>query len=118
MARGDLPGETMAVNPQVIGEFCNAAGKRRLMPDRELRETMLLLEPWSVGDIDLTLIQVAWELRGSTKYQWWDCMILAAAISAGCSYLLSEDMHHERKIDGLTILNPFQTSPAAVLTVQ
>lgn len=110
--------ETMAVNPQVIGEFCNAAGRRKLMPDDELRQTVLLLEPWSVGDIDLALIQAAWDLRVSTRYQWWDCMILAAAISAGCRYLLSEDMHHDRKVDSITILDPFKVSPAAILTTR
>lgn len=37
----------------------------------------------------------------------YDSVILAAAIEAGCTTLLSEDMHDGQTIAGLTIRNPF-----------
>jgi predicted nucleic acid-binding protein len=39
---------------------------------------------------------------------WYDSLIVAAALEAGCSALLSEDLQHGRIIDGrLTVRNPF-----------
>jgi predicted nucleic acid-binding protein len=41
------------------------------------------------------------------KLQFWDAMIASAAADAGCTLLLSEDMHHGFVTRGLTIANPF-----------
>jgi predicted nucleic acid-binding protein len=37
----------------------------------------------------------------------YDALIVAAALEAGCDTILTEDMQHGRKFDGLTIVNPF-----------
>jgi predicted nucleic acid-binding protein len=42
----------------------------------------------------------------------YDAMIVAAALTAGCTVLYSEDMHDGLVIDRLTIRNPY-TSPTA-----
>ena len=42
------------------------------------------------------------------QYSFYDSLIIAAALEAGCQILYSEDMHHNMMIEGqLTILNPF-----------
>jgi predicted nucleic acid-binding protein len=42
------------------------------------------------------------------KYSYYDSLILAAALSAGCETLATEDMQHGQVIEGaLTINNPF-----------
>jgi len=41
------------------------------------------------------------------KLHLYDSTIVAAALSAGCKVLLSEDMQDGRVIDGLTIRNPY-----------
>jgi predicted nucleic acid-binding protein len=48
-------------------------------------------------------------LRVAQRYQFsfYDSLIVAAAQSAGCKRLLSEDMQHGQVIDGLRIVNPF-----------
>jgi predicted nucleic acid-binding protein len=35
-------------------------------------------------------------------------LVVAAADAAGCSVLLTEDLHHGRKFGGLTVENPFR----------
>lgn len=40
------------------------------------------------------------------KLQFWDAMIVSAAVDAGCALLLSEDMQHGFVTRGLTIVNP------------
>jgi predicted nucleic acid-binding protein len=47
--------------------------------------------------------------RASVSY--WDALIVAAAETAGCGYLLSEDFQAGRKFDDLTVVNPFLTAP-------
>jgi predicted nucleic acid-binding protein len=51
---------------------------------------------------------LASRLRDSYSFSYWDSLIVAAALDAGCTTLFSEDMQHGQKIEsGLTIINPF-----------
>ena len=45
----------------------------------------------------------------------WDAMILAVASEAGCSLLLSEDYNEGFAWRGVTVVNPFATTPHALL---
>jgi predicted nucleic acid-binding protein len=104
------------ISPQIIGEIHSVASKGRLKGSEvESHLATEVIAPWCKGQTDLDLIQAAWTLRERTRFQWWDCVILASAISSGCRFLLSEDYQHDRTIDGVTIINPFKTSPADVL---
>ena len=42
-----------------------------------------------------------------TGFSLYDALIVTAAIEAGCSTLLSEDLQHGRMVQGVVILNPF-----------
>ncbi|GBU19929.1 MULTISPECIES: PIN domain-containing protein [Methylobacterium] len=109
--------EAVVVSPQVLGEIHNVVLRGRLpIAPEEARRTTLALEAWSRGATDLELIAQAWTLRTETGFQWWDCVVLAAAIRAGCRYLLSEDYQHGRTVRGTTILNPFTVGPEAIAT--
>ncbi|WP_407116325.1 hypothetical protein [Bradyrhizobium sp. LMG 9283] len=41
------------------------------------------------------------------NFAFYDALIVATAIEAGCDSLHSEDLQHGRSIAGLTIINPF-----------
>ena len=41
------------------------------------------------------------------KLHFYDSLIIAAAVQAGCTVLYSEDLHHGQKIGNLRIENPF-----------
>lgn len=104
------------LSPQILGEFHNAVLKGKIRVEAaEARRSTRSLQAWSFGQTDLDLIEAGWSLRTRTKYQWWDCVVLASAIQAGCRILLSEDYQHEQRIDGVTILNPFKADPDVVL---
>ena len=49
-------------------------------------------------------------LRIQTRWQlaFYDSLIVAAALEAGCKRLLSEDLQHGQRIEGLRIENPFK----------
>jgi predicted nucleic acid-binding protein len=109
--------EALIVSPQILGEFHYAALRGKVVVDEgELRRMIAALQLFSHGATDLELIAQAWRIRQETAFQWWDCVILAAAIRAGCRYLLSEDYQHGRTVRGTTILNPFTVGPEAVMT--
>ncbi len=113
LAQRDL----IVVSPQVLGEIhaVMLRGKVPTDPD-EARRTTLALEGWSQGATDLELIGDAWSLRERTRFQWWDCIILGAAIRTGCRFLLSEDYQHGRAVEGTTIIDPFRVTPETILT--
>ena len=51
---------------------------------------------------------LASKLRERYAFSYWDSLIVAAALDAGCDMLFSEDMQHGQNIDGrLMITNPF-----------
>ena len=41
-------------------------------------------------------------------FEWYDALIVASALEAGCTRLITEDMHHGQRIGDLTITNPFR----------
>jgi predicted nucleic acid-binding protein len=53
---------------------------------------------------------VALVLARDHTLAFYDALIVAAAIEAGCETLYSEGMQHGRSVGGLTIVNPFLDS--------
>ena len=46
-------------------------------------------------------------IRTRYGFSFYDSLIVAAALEAGCTTLYSEDMQDGQRIEGLTIRNPF-----------
>lgn len=53
------------------------------------------------------LYERALDIQTRYGYSFYDSLIVAAALSAGCTRLLSEDLQHGQRIEGLSIENPF-----------
>lgn len=53
------------------------------------------------------LVQRALSIQERYGYHFYDSLIIASALEAGCYRLLSEDFQHGQQIEGLTIENPF-----------
>jgi predicted nucleic acid-binding protein len=97
------------INSQVIRESCSNLIKKMLMPENKLR---VLIDGWYQGceviHSNASQHLLASRLRGSYSFSYWDSLIVAAALDAGCATLFSEDMQHGQKIENsLTIINPF-----------
>ena len=50
----------------------------------------------------------ALRIKGRWKFSFYDALIVAAALEAGCKRLYSEDLQHGQRIEGLRIENPFK----------
>ena len=59
-------------------------------------------------EIDLAIFSVALEIKAGFGFSYWDSAITAAARALGCAELYSEDMTHGRRIDTVTIVDPFR----------
>lgn len=68
------------------------------------------LEPlWHVQP-STELFRAGLALQARYQFGFYDALIVAAALSAGCARLYSEDLQHGQQIEGLTIEDPFRTS--------
>lgn len=68
------------------------------------------LEPlWGVQP-SAELFRAGLALQSRYGFGFYGSLIIAAALSAGCSRLYSTDFQHGQRIEGLTIENPFHTS--------
>ena len=47
-------------------------------------------------------------LQGKIGFSFYDSLIVAAALEAGCKRLLTEDLQHGQRIEGLRVENPFR----------
>jgi predicted nucleic acid-binding protein len=102
------------INYQVIQEFLNAAFRKFTKPltaaDAE-RYLTVVLEPLRAVFAGVDLYHQAIDIAERWKYSFYDSLIIASALQAGCTVLYSEDLQHGQKIGNLRILNPFVESP-------
>lgn len=98
---------------QVLQEFyVNVTRKVRapVEPDdaRQVVRSLLAWQPLSVGAGE---IEAAWAIQDRNAVSWWDALIVAAAESLDCRYLLTEDLQHEQVLGGVRIVDPFRIGP-------
>lgn len=53
-------------------------------------------------------LHMAWDIESRCQLSWWDSLIVASALEAGCETIYSEDLQHGMKIDSLRVLNPLR----------
>jgi predicted nucleic acid-binding protein len=58
--------------------------------------------------LDMVTLEGAMSIRDRYRFSWWDSLIVASALQAGCDELCTEDLQHGQIIDNrLSIVNPF-----------
>jgi len=76
---------------------------------REARAILLeFSEAFGTSASETRTMVAAADLVVDHKLQFWDALIVTAAVDAGCTILLSEDMQHGFVTRGLTIINPLR----------
>ncbi|MBF0310450.1 MAG: PIN domain-containing protein [Magnetococcales bacterium] len=98
------------INGQVLREVGRILRVKAVIGEEALRRTMkqLHLSCQVAGDT-LELHLRASFLRENHSFSYWDSLIVAAALEAGCVTLFSEDLQHGSVIDGvLSIRNPLR----------
>ena len=94
---------------QVLNEFTAVARRKQRKDWREIAEAisdvLAVVDPPLALTLDLHTSARA--LAEEHQLSFYDALIVASAIEAGCDILYSEDMQHGRTIGGLSIVNPF-----------
>jgi predicted nucleic acid-binding protein len=94
---------------QVLNEFVSVARRKQNKDWRDISEAiadvLVLVDPPLALSLDLHI--AARTLAEASQLSFYDALIVASAIDAGCSTLYSEDMQHGHRIGNLTIRNPF-----------
>jgi predicted nucleic acid-binding protein len=108
----DLIAQGGTISVQILNELTNVLRKK---DNRSWRDIELVID-----DVDNAL-EPALPLTAATSraaltlardhgFAFYDALIVAAAIEAGCDVLYTEDMQHGRSVSGLNIVNPFLAS--------
>ena len=98
------------ISIQVIQEFYNVATKKFKSPMNVLAAKEYLeniFAQFNIVSPDFNFISNGLDIAATTKYSFYDSLIISAALKSNCSILLTEDMLHGHKIQGLEIRNPF-----------
>ena len=104
------------INMQVLNELTRWILRNEpRRPLADIQQEIEALKVWGDKPLDEEELEVAWAVRDKLGYQWFDCLLVAAAQLAGCRYFLTEDMTHGTVFEGLTLINPFRASPGDVL---
>lgn len=100
---------TPVVSTQIINEVCVNLVRKAAFDESAITD---LIESFYrrclVVSIDEALLLDASRLRSNYSLSFWDGLVVASALRAGCTRLLTEDMHQGLVVDKtLMIENPF-----------
>jgi predicted nucleic acid-binding protein len=98
------------ISYQVVQEFIHCALEKFIVRMTPLEASAYLadvLEPMLTVQSSAALCNKALRLRESTNVHWYDALIVAGAIEAGCAILYSEDFQHGQQFGNLRVVNPF-----------
>ena len=104
-----LLAEGGVISVQVINEFTNVARKKRGRAWTEISAALQVIRAHfdDIALVTLETHQAALKLASQHGLSFYDALIIATAIEAGCDILFSEDMQHDRSFGTLIIRNPF-----------
>ncbi len=90
------------------------------LPASEARRLVRDLVNWRPVQIDLRVLEGAWQAHDRYALSWWDALIVAAAQATDCRVLLTEDLQHGQRFDRVEVVNPFESpseSPEEILSI-
>lgn len=106
----DLAGEGhIVLSVQVLQEFFVAVTRKLTHPlsAPHARRAAATLAQWPVIRADSSTVLSAADRVASDMLSFWDALIIEAALGCGAGTLLTEDLQRGRRIDGITIVDPF-----------
>lgn len=97
------------ISVQVLNEFASVLLRKfrldwAVIADA-LADVRTALGPVRPIDVEIHIRALA--LSRSYGFNFYDALIVASALAAGCDALLTEDLQAGQRVEGLTIVNPF-----------
>lgn len=110
VARGLLDATDLALSVQVLQEFYVQATHSRRRDRLTPEQASELVEAWlrfPIQESSVELMRAGLAATGRHHISYWDATIVEAARLLGCHVVLSEDLSHGQRFDGLRVENPF-----------
>jgi predicted nucleic acid-binding protein len=110
LIREGLTSRNGVISFQVVQEFLTFALRRATPPmttahaQRYLAE---ILQPMLSVHSSVRLYEEALRTQERYRLSWYDSLIVAAAMEAGCSILFSEDLQDGQRFGSVRVSNPF-----------
>jgi predicted nucleic acid-binding protein len=100
----------ITISTQVLNEYVNVSRRKLLSSWEQIRTDLDLLMEFAIAisPVDVSTHLKAREIAERHNLQFFDSLLMASALEAGCTRLISEDMQDGMIIDGLLIENPFK----------
>jgi predicted nucleic acid-binding protein len=98
---------TLVVSTQVMQEFFVVATAKLGIADLAAKQILRAWNRFEVVGVDHSRIEEAIDIKTLNRISFWDALIVAAAASANCKVLLTEDLNHGQTIAGVRVSNPF-----------
>jgi predicted nucleic acid-binding protein len=99
---------------QVLQEFYVKVVRKWPQAMEQARSEMRDLLAWRPVVIDAAILESAWKIQDRYQFSFWDALIIAAAKSASCRYLLTEDLQADQDLGDLLVINPFLSDPSSL----
>ena len=106
-----LANESGCISFQVVQECLNTMVRKAevtVSPQGTAAYLDTVLAPLFQVPASLALYRRGLALQQRWQLAFYDSLIVAAALEAGCKRLLTEDLQHGQRIEGLRIENPFK----------
>lgn len=95
------------VSSQVIQECLSVITRKRLMNVDQARAWLKLVMPLCGVFPNEAHYQRTLDVHERYGFGFYDAAIVAAALTAGCRMLATENLQHNQMVEGLRIVNPF-----------
>ena len=100
----------IVLSTQVINETCINLLRKTNSTEGTIRELVTAFyAKYAVIEVSEAALLMASALRQRYSLSFWDSMIVASALQAGCEILYTEDMQDGLEVEhSLTVVNPFR----------
>ena len=99
------------ISSQVVQECLNVVLRKAevaLSPEAARSYLDAVLAPLIQVTASEALYHRALDVQARWRFGFYDSLIVAGAMAAGCRTLLSEDLQHGQTLDRLTVIDPFK----------
>jgi len=97
------------VSWQIVNEVCANLIRKKGKSETLVRHAIdYMCQSCEVVNFSLPLLEAASDLRLKHGVSFWDSLVIAAALEAGCDTFASEDMQDGQKFGRMTVRNIFK----------
>ena len=109
LVRDSLTNMTGCISYQVVQETLNILIRRLNVSTQSAMQLLddILIPIWRINPTP-SFYRRGLEVQSRYGFSYYDSLIVAAALEAGCTRLYTEDLQHGQQIQQLTIVDPFR----------